>query len=274
MLENKRIDLQQELEQMSSRELKALLDAETGKETPDDDLVLTAVHILEKREAGRTVALSAGEEKAWEKYQAKVRARTRKGNARYSGWLVRAASLMLVAGLVLWAMVPKEASAGSFWKVLTNWTDTIFQYVNIGAKEETPEEYVFQSDNPGLQQVYEAVVEELGVTEPVVVQWLPEGYVLTEIKVIDTPAKKGIHAYFSNGENEVFLIFDKMKIDFSAQYDKEITKVNEYELNGSTYNIFQNGNGWIINWAKQNIKCSIYINCQEEKLEQIVKSIY
>lgn len=273
-MENKNItDLRRELNRMSSQQLRELLDRETGKETPDDDLVLTALHILEDRDADQPAGLGPKTEAAWKTYQDRVRKREQKSTLRVPR-LVKAASLVLVLFGLCLAYLPKQAHAGSFWKIITDWTDDIFQYVNIGEKETEPEEYVFQTNNPGLQQVYDTVVDFLEITEPVVAQWLPEGSELVEIRQIETRGKKAVHAYFVNEEKEILLAYNKMSVDQSPQYDKVASQVQEYEINGIIHNYMRNESTWSINWAKHNIKCSISIDCQEDILKQIIRSIY
>lgn len=266
-------DLRFELVQMSSSELSQLIRAETGKETPDDDLVLTALEILEERKADRSVELGPESREAWEDYLEKFRARQKKPLLTL-GNLAKAASIVLILGVLLVSGLTQEAHAGSLWKIIAQAGESIFQYVNIGQKETEPEEYVFQSDNPGLQQVYEAVVTELGVTEPVVVQWLEEGYELTALDIIETPAKKGVHAVFNNGEKDLILIFDKMNKDFSPEFDIVDQKTEIYEINGIIHNLVKNNNVFLISWTRQNLKCSIFVDCQEVALEQIIRSIY
>lgn len=266
-------DLRRELNQMSSQQLRELLDRETGKETPDDDLVLTALHILEDRNADQPAGLGPKSEAAWKTYQDRVRKREPKPTLRVPH-LVKAASLVLVLFGLCLAYLPKQAHAGSFWKIITDWTDDIFQYVNIGEKETEPEEYVFQTDNPGLQQVYDTVVDFLEITEPVVAQWLPEESELLDISTGETRGKKSVHAYFLNGEKEIVLAYNKMIEDRSPEYDKENNQVEEYEINGIIHSCMQNGSIWSVNWVRQNLKCSIYIDCQEDVVKQIIRSIY
>ena len=266
-------DLRRELNQMSSQQLRELLDRETGKETPDDDLVLTALHILEDRNADQPAGLGPKSEAAWKTYQDRVRKREPKPTLRVPR-LVKAASLVLVLFGLCLAYLPKQAHAGSFWKIITDWTNDIFQYVNIGEKETEPEEYVFQTDNPGLQQVYDTVVDFLEITEPVVTKWLPEGSVLIDISTSETRGKKSVYAKFAIEENEIILAYNKLEDDRSPQYYKTEDQVEGYEVNGIIHSYMRNGNVWSVNWARQNIKCSIYIDCQEDVLKQIVRSIY
>lgn len=273
-MKNKNIaDLRRELNQKSSQQLRELLDRETGKETPDDDLVLTALHILEDRNADQPAELGPKSEAAWKAYQDRIRQREPKPTLQVPR-LVKAASLVLVLFGLCLAYLPKQAHAGSFWKIITDWTDDIFQYVNIGEKETEPEEYVFQTDNPGLQQVYDTVVDYLEITEPVVTKWLPEGSELIDISTSETDGKKSVYAKFAIDEGEIILAFNKMEEDRSPYYYKSEDQVEEYEINGVIHSYMRNGSVWSVNWVRHNIKCSIYVDCQEDIVKQIIRSIY
>lgn len=265
---DKRDDFMPELEQLPSEQLAQMLRKETEKEEPDDDLVLQLLHTLENRKQEDLPALGERGQAAWARYQAK-RAR---GHVRFS-WAIRAASLAVLVCL-LFTLIPQQAAAGSFWKILTRWTEDFFEYVNIGASPTEPEPYVFHSENPGLQEVYDAVTEDLGITDPVVPQWLPEGYELKELKQTERYSSKGVRAYFGKGEAEAVLTFDEMKVDFTPKYEKADTNPEKFEANGISHNYMWNADCWTVCWTRQNIKCAIGINCQEEELQAIIQSIY
>lgn len=272
-MEDKMIDLRLDLEQRSTQQLADMLHAETEKETPDDDLVLLVLDILEKRDADKPVELGPKSQAAWQKYQAKARARGRKPLI-HMNLILKVASFILIGSILIAAFLPQQATAGSFWKILSSWTEDLFQYENIGAEETAPEEYVFESDNPGLVQLYETVVDELGITEPVVPMWLPGKPVLVEILVVETPAKRGAQAKFAGDDGEIILIFDVMGEDVSPTYYKTESQVVDFERNGIIHNFVRNNEVWLISWTRHNIKCSIFIDCQEDILKDIVKSIY
>ena len=272
-MENKYItDLRWRLQQLSSQELSELIQSETRKEAHDDDLVLMALRILEERDAGKPIELGPKSQAALEDFRKKAEARARKA-VRPMVRLMRAASIVLVLGCFLF-LLPQKATAGSMWKILTDWTDDFFQYRNIGSEPTQPEEYVFRSDNPGLHQVYEAVVEHLGVTEPVVVQWLPEGNELTKLELIETNGKASVYASFQNGTVETVLAYNRMEIDHSPLYFKEDQMIEEYEVGGIRHNYMRNEGIWTVSWTRENLKCSIYLDCQEETLKQVIRSIY
>lgn len=265
---SKQDDLIPELEQLPSEQLAQLLRKETEKEEPDDNLVLQLLHTLEKQKQEDPPALGERGQAAWERYQAK----RERGNI-HLGWAMRVASLAVVICL-LFVLIPQQATAGSAWKTLTRWTKDFFEYVNIGDSPTEPEPYVFHSDNPGLQEVYTTVTEELGITDPVVPQWLPVGYELKKLTRTDTRSRKGLRACFRKGDAEAVLNFDEMKVDLSPKYEKSDVNPEEYEVNGVVHNYMWNTSRWVASWTRQNIKCAIFINCQEEELQTIIQSIY
>lgn len=265
---DKRDDFMPELEQLPSEQLAQMLRKETEKEEPDDDLVLQLLHTLENRKQEDLPALGERGQAAWARYQAK---RVR-GRVRFS-WAMRAASLAVMVCL-LFTLIPQQAAAGSFWKILTRWTEDFFEYVNIGASPTEPEPYVFHSENLGLQEVYDAVTEDLGITDPVVPQWLPEGYELKELKQADIYSRKGISACFRKGETEAVLTFDEMKVDLTPKYEKSDIIPQQFEAEGVLHSYMWNKTKWVVSWTRQNIKCAIGINCSEEELQAIIQSIY
>ena len=77
---------------------------------------------------------------------------------------------VLVAITLLFALLPTQANAETWWERLARWSDDFFSFFNPNESEMTEDVYIFQTDNEGLQQVYDKVVE-LGITEPVVPMW-------------------------------------------------------------------------------------------------------
>lgn len=260
-----------ELEQLRTEELAAMLREETEKDLPNDELVIGILRILEERSKENRKPLTVTQRRAWEDFQAKVKKRNRRGYSRRG--ILRAAILALAIGFAL-VSIPMRSQAGSFWKILSSWTDDIFQYVNTGSKGAEPEEYVFQTENPGLQQVYDAVVSELGVTEPVVPMWLPGEMELVELEVFHTDAQDGIYVRFGDGDKYVVMTYYLMEQDQSPAYDKIAINPGDYEFNGITHSILRNNNTATVSWVKHNLKCSIHIDCQEDEIKEIIKSIY
>lgn len=271
MLENENmIDLLGSLKEMSSEQLSRLIQEETAKETPNDDLVLIALDILEDREKEEPVKLGPKGKAAWKKYQSKVRSRHPKTILIWKP-LMQAASVVLIITL-LFALLPTQANAETWWERLARWTDDFFSFFNPNESDVPEDVYVFQTENKGLQQVYEAVVE-LGVTEPVVPMWLPSDYSLIELRKLETPTKKSVIATFSSDTGEVVLRINTLNGNERGQYYKDDSTVQQYENYGNIYNIIKNNQNTVVIWSQNNIESAFTIDCQEDVLYKIIESI-
>lgn len=262
--------LQRQLAERSSQELRAMLQDETDKTIPDDDLVLSILHILEDREPDVPMTGTAREEAAWKLFRKRIRARKKRGLLQ-NPKILKAASVILVLCL-LFVMVPQQVEADNWWQRLTKWTDEFFGFFR---EEETfpAETYVFETDNPGLQQVYDAVVD-MGITDPVVPMWLPDGYKLAECTATKTPVKQCVYARFLNNNKECVLQINVLNGETAKVYFKNDVGVQEYEKGGTIHNLVQNMELWTVSWTKDNIECAFTIDCPKDVLHEIITSIY
>ena len=268
---DKELMLQRELEVRSTEELRTMLHAETDKDVPDDDLVLSILHILEDREPEEPDIGSAREEAAWKLFRKRVRARRKRKHLYYSN-LLRIASVVLAVCL-LFTLVPQQAEADNWWQRLTKWTSDFFGFFREEDDTFRIEDYVFETDNPGLQQVYDAVAE-LGVTIPAVPMWLPEGYELAEFTIEETRIKQYVCAQFINAGSECVLQINILNGEAAKAYFKNDVDVMQHEIGGTIHNLVNNEDDWIVSWTKDNIECSIFIDCSEDVLYKIIESIY
>ncbi len=264
------IGLRDHLEQLPPEDLQELLRVELEREEPDPDAVRMILSILEERTPETPDSMAPRKEAAWGKYRQRVEGMIKKPSG-IRRWYVTAASLLLILGM-FFTVAPQKAEAETFWEMLQRLSATVIEFIS---RDERPieNEYIFQTDNPGLQQVYDAVVE-MGVTEPVVPMWLPEEYELTELTEINTPMLTGISASFSYNESGIVYKIDLFEGEPAHQYYKDDTHYEHYELRGTMFNITRNHEHWMVVWTTDNIECSIFVDCQEETLRRILKSIY
>lgn len=266
--------LREMLEQLSTEQLDEMLQKELHKDQIDDHSVRLIMRILREREENQTVEMTPEIEQAWMKYQRDVAAIEKDGSRRIRirGWVLRAASIAAVFCLIV-LIFPQQADAETFWERLTRWTESIVEFFGPKDDEARIEEYEFKTDNPGLQQVYDAVVE-MGITDPVVPMWLPEGYELVEIQLTETPRKKGVHARFIDGASELVFDLNVHLDEKSHSYLKDDNQHAEYEQNGFVFYISTNNDRNVVIWTKDNLECSLGIDCQGNVLDEILRSIY
>lgn len=270
MKELNTVDLRNQWEPLSTPELEAMLQAELERKPPDDEKVILLLHILEAREKDLPLHLSEREERAWQEYRQRVM--SRKGKRKLPPrWLSVAASVVLIVA-ILFSVIPQQAEAESFWEMIQRITGSVMEFFNPREDISTID-YHFETDNPGLQQVYDAVVE-LGVTDPMVPMWLPEEYEIKELDTEITPMLKGIDATFSNGHVDTVFKLDIFNGEPAHEYYKDDTHYETHEWNGTTYYITQNNSWWSVVWTRENTECFLTLECTEETLWKILESIH
>ena len=258
------------LEQVSTQQLDAMLQAELQKKQVDGDAVRVILRVLREREEDMPVVIDDATEQAWQKYLRDTAVSQKPAGKR--GWILRAAAMAAVLCVVL-LIGPLTANAERIYGMLTRWTDSIFEFFDPNDKNTNPVEYEFKTDNPGLQQVYDAVVE-LGVTDPVVPMWLPEGFELVEIKVTETSRNQGVIALFANESADVVFRLRLHEDDMPRVYHKDETYVATFEFSGVLHDILKNNESWTIVWTQGNIECVLSADCQEDVVRKMIHSIY
>ena len=258
------------IEQMSTEQLDEMLQHELEKESVDESAIRLIMEVLEKRDQDMPVEINPQVAAAWQKYQTRASVQSR-AKFSFRSWPVRIATAVAVV-MVLALAVPQSAEAEGFWERLFRWTDSIFEFFTPG-DEMVAQEYVFKTDNPGLQQVYDTVTA-MGITDPVVPMWLPEGYELLQCEVTETPSKSFAHSRFENGKNVIVLDLAIRDAESPRQYSKDEENANKLEIEGIEYIVLHNEEWWTAAWTRDRLECAIAIDCHEETLYKILKSIY
>ena len=262
------------LERLSTKELDKLLDEALEREPADAETVRTVMEILWDREKDDPVEITPRIQEAWDRYCRKVEALDRQAENSRSriGGILRLLTTAAILCLVI-LLVPQRAGADTLFDKLARWSDSIVEFFSPDTRNDNSARYRFETENTGLQQVYQAVTE-LGVTTPVVPTWLPEGYELVECKTSVTSQKNGVWANFRCEDNGITFKVDVYGVDVSHEYQRDETPFDRYEYNGTIYTIFQNNGKWVVIWFQENIECFLTLDCREDTLREILQSIY
>lgn len=257
-------------EQLTTEELDGILQAELRKEHPDEEVVLPVLRLLEEREKDipveQTPEILAISEKLNE-HETSSKQSTRK-----RGWIAGIAAAAAVACIVLMAM-PQTVGAESIFDVLFRWTSSIFEFVDPDKNESYPDVKIgFATDHPGLQELYDKVAG-LGVETNVVPTWLPEGFVLMELKEFPLSGGSKLYARFNNGSSIVTITY-RVITEVSAKFEKEETVVEVLDAGGVSHFIMDNDENLSVTWSVDNVDGSILADVDKEDLYTIIKSIY
>ena len=135
-----------------------------------------------------------------------------------------------------------------------------------------PVEIVFETDNPGLQQLYDKVTE-LGATEPVVPMWLPEDFVLSELQELPIAGGTKVHGEFVNGSKSVLITY-RISTDISPKVEKEETGVEVFEAGEVSHFIVDNDGNLSVTWTVDGVECVMNTSLPKEDIYSIIISIY
>lgn len=257
---------------MTTPQLSDLLRAEVRKETPDADLIRSVMDILDERNREAVNEIPIDGEEAWAKYKASKAAdawnKKRKTRNRILRWTAAAAAVCILV-----FAAPKAAKADNFFEMVARWTEDVVQFFTSGSEGGGQADYRFKTDNPDLQAVYDAVVA-MGVTDPAVPMWLPETCQLIEIKETSTPKRARMFACFYDGNRDVTITVDRYNTGASYEIPKDEEIYDNYEYNGTTHYIIKNEDVWVVIWTKDTVVACIAIECPEDTLYQIIRSVY
>lgn len=190
----------------------------------------------------------------------------------YQSWMLKVAAIVLVLGILFFAL-PGAAQANDISEVLSWWSDSAFQFFNPG-KQPNTHIYVYETDHPGLQQLYDTVTE-LGIIDPIVPTWVPKGFELTELNSYPALGSTMIFALFSREEFEILITFTKYEnLSKTLQYEKNMENTKIWDLGCTEHYVLSNTNNHIVTWITNGIECSLAADCPEEDVYKIMKSIY
>ena len=260
------------LKELSASELDRMLQAELRKETIDDDLVRLVLSVLEDREQDYPVELNEEIAAAVEDFEGTIKTPKGVPTRKKLSPVLKAASILLVVGLLLF-VVPQAVNAESLAEMLARWTDSVFEFFIPAEEHGQQPEYVFKTDHPGLQQIHDAVVE-MGITDPVVPMWVPDGYELFGCKVIDLNQEKSIQSVLKKDENAIVFRLLILHDNINVNVYKDEVGTTIYEYNGVTHYVLNNVERQIATWNADGVVCSVSVDCQEDILIDIIKSIY
>lgn len=270
----------EELEALSSQQPDDLLHAEMNKDSKDDKAILQILSILESRESGDP-ANDTDVSDAWAQYKKScanaeeevelLNAAARKGR-KPSRWRTSIAAAAIAAvALVLFA--PRVIGAENIFTVIGCWTQSIFSFFDPSQATEPQDEYIFQTEDPNLQRIYDAVAAE-GVTKPVVPTWIPEGYIMEEFKVTTLPEGTKVYACLMNGDKCITIVIQIYSENRFETYEKDRPDAKKWDLAGVTHYIMTDEETCFAVWSAENLECMISADYPENVLHKILRSIY
>jgi len=182
--------------------------------------------------------------------------------------LSRTMKTLSVAAVLAVVIISGSVTASAFgynlWGAVAEWTRDTFGFT--------------QGQNNGIHP-FENLRDALAaydINDPIVPQWIPDGYGEDTVQAAETPDSKVISASCKSTAGEI-------KIEVKAFYNQnnehrvyEIFEdgVEKYASNGIDFYIMKNDDFTRVSWAVGNNECSILCALEPKEIYRMIDSIF
>ena len=270
------------LDKLSTEELQEILrqDSLLDDDSSDIDTILYITDLLAKRSDSSNNSKDV--EAAWKSFKENYYPYISDPEPLYSfdspedkvvkakpRHLSRAMRTLSVAAVLAVVIISGSLTASAFgynlWGAVAEWTRDTFGFTQ-------------SSQNNGIYP-FENLRDALAaydIDEPIVPQWIPDGYGEDTVQAAETPDSKIIVAVSKYGSKEIKLevkIFDDPS-NRHWLYEMFEDDVEKYFSNGIDFYIMKNDDFTRVSWAVGNNECSILCSLKPKEIYRMVDSIF
>lgn len=263
-------------DEMTTEELEEILrlDAEmiNGQES-DTEILLYVMEVLtqRKKQAGQTGNTA---QEAYETFTQHylpeidntdpVPVKRNKPTKCSLRWIRALAATAAVLVILITCSVTAKAFGIDVWKAVIQWTQETFHFGEWG------------NSNPDNNLQFESLQEALeeGNTPTwMVPTWFPEGFKLVLVTTNMTPMQKTYRAQYMHGENELIITVREYLNDEPLYVEQSDGLIDEYEVGGITYYLFENNEQVQAVWIVDSYECYIAGAISIDELKMMISSI-
>ncbi|MDO5785745.1 MAG: DUF4367 domain-containing protein [Eubacteriales bacterium] len=273
-------------DQLSTEELETLLrnDFESD-ETSDMDAVLYIMEVIARRkqEAGE----NPDAKQAWKSFNENYRHNTHavweevedeaeipskpvsRKKKRIPVWLRVLGVAAVVAFVVSFTSIAKDAQSFNLWQIVAQWTSETFGFSQNGSNT--------QDTNEATNKQYNTLQEALDayhIKEKVAPTWMPKGYELDSIEVTESPKVIYFAASYTNENGYILVTVKNIEGTNGASFEKDGSDPEVFEVYGIEHYLMSNSDSEIAVWTNGANECSISTFVPRDELKKIIQSIY
>lgn len=184
-------------------------------------------------------------------------------------WVRRVIGVAAVVALVV--LVPLTAKAlrlDEVWSTVVIWAKETFSFAREGQSVDAPSPSS-EIQSKSLQQA----LEDRNQDTKMIPTWIPDGFTLDNVDIIETPEQRDYIAFYKNGEKSITIGFcvyngtDPIRIEINEHYS-EI-----YNVNGIDYYIYENNAMLSVAWSQEFYDGCITGEISIEELKKMIDSI-
>ena len=270
------------LDKLSTEELQEILrqDSLLDDDSSDIDTILYITDLLAKRSDSSNNSKDV--EAAWKSFKENYYPYISDPEPLYSfdspedevvkakpRHLSRAMKTLSVAAVLAVVIISGSVTASAFgynlWGAVAEWTRDTFGFTQSSQNNGI---YPFENLRDAL--------DAYDIDEPIVPQWIPDGYGEDTVQTAETPDSKIIVAVNKYGSKEIKFevkIFDDPS-NRHWLYEMFEDDVEKYSSNGIDFYIMKNDDFTRVSWAVGNNECSILCSLKPKEIYRMVDSIF
>ena len=187
-----------------------------------------------------------------------------KNRITFPRWLRSLTATAAVLAILLVGSATAQAFGLNIWEAVVKWTQETFHFGEWGNANEN-------NDLP-YASLREAL-EKGKITTLLVPNWFPNGYELSEIKVDNSPVQTIYKAIYINGKRVLRVTVQDYLDNFPVYVEQSDGLVEEYEVAGVTYYLFENYEFSRAVWLYDSYECDISGEVTIDELKKMIDSI-
>lgn len=264
---------------MTTEELQEILRKHAHGELetePDTEELFKIMEVLSVRRQNTDSLAFRSVEEAFadfcEHYMPKEKEKSRPKVIGFSNRVFKTVAAVLAIALVLTVGTTLTAKAFhiDIWSKFASWTKEVFQFAEN--PQETNAAKLEPEYNLELKSLQDALAQQK-ITERIVPNWLPEGYVYKDLTVKSSPKVRTISAVFVKND-ERLIITIRQKIGVPAnQVETSDDLIEIYTVNGIDYYIFSNNAKLQAAWTIGEFECIIIGQITLDEMKAMINSI-
>lgn len=203
-----------------------------------------------------------------------AQSRRRESISRVVKGMGKAVAVIAVVLCLAALVAPPVFGAENLVELLGRWTDEEFSFAQSQQTEgQKHEDYVFQTDHPDLEKIHKTVAD-LGITQPAVPMYVPQGYTLAELRTAEVMDGVWVFAVLTSGEEVIHISVRNCSKGAETKYLKDSGDAYWLELNGIAHYIFTNEGVRVAAWKTGNLECNIALTDENLDIVEILTSVY
>lgn len=283
------------LDQLSTKELQEILRADVDSPSGgDDEAIFYILEVMEKREHEHPSGSFPDVDNCWREFQTIYHTPEGEGQSLYPveedadavpagrprrRALRRGILAAAIVALLIGSLVIPVAGYDSLLEMIGHWTSEQFTFLTADREDNT--DLIADDEGSAERDVgaeLRQVLQEYGVTQPVVPTWMPEGFEqMGEISIEEYPEFGETNFFVSYTDGEDVCSISISKYDDPVQgyvYEKIPNDPGIITAGGVEHYIVENTGSIMIAWNIENLECTVNTTMSEADVRRVVNSIY